>query len=227
MIKGKKILALITARGGSKGIPGKNTRLLGGKPLVVWTIEAALDSRYVDRTVLSSDDEKIISVAEKAGAEVPFRRPANLATDEATSVDVVAHALAQITGFDYLLLLQPTSPFRTAADIDVFLEFAMEHKSTTCVSVTPSPAHPFQIFSLSADRLTAFVPAPPQRRQDLPPAYVLNGALYLVETNWFLKNRMFLSPETVGFVMPTERSLDIDTPADWEEAERLVQKKLH
>src|SRR5690606_9725040 len=128
MFGDKKVLGLITARGGSKGIPRKNIKLLGGKPLIAWTIDAALKSRYIDRLILSSDDNEIISIAKSLNCDVPFVRPSELATEISSSMDVVLHALDHVGEFfDFLLLLQPTSPFRTSEDIDAIIESCIKN----------------------------------------------------------------------------------------------------
>src|SRR5262245_50403921 len=137
MIDSQKILALITARGGSKGLPRKNVLDLAGKPLLAWSVEAARASRYIDRLILSSDDDEIMDVAKQYGCEVPFRRPKDLATDGAPTSPAVVHALDAIgEAFDYVVVLQPTSPLRTAADIDGAIELCHVRRASTCVSMT-------------------------------------------------------------------------------------------
>lgn len=225
MIQQKKILALIPARGGSKGIPGKNLKPLAGKPLLGWTIEAAKGSRYLDRLVLSSDDQAILEAGKRLGCDTPFVRPAELATDEATSVDVILHALAQLPGYDGFLLLQPTSPFRSAADIDAFLEAAVSSGTKSAVSVAPSPVPPHLLFRKDGQgRLVPLMAGDGQlpRRQDVPPAYMLNGALYYADVPWFFQHKHFFAENPLAFEMPAARSLDIDTLEDWEEADRLA-----
>jgi CMP-N,N'-diacetyllegionaminic acid synthase len=226
VIEGLSVLALIPARGGSKGVPGKNVLPIGGKPLIAWTIEAAQGSRYVDRLVLSSDDAAIIGAARRHGCEVPFVREAALATDNASSIDVVADALARLPGHDIVVLLQPTSPLRTAADIDATLERLLAHSAPACVTLRPAQEHPYWTFRLDGYAcLTHFAQPPaglPLRRQDLPDAWCLNGAVYAAHTEWFLRERTFLSPATVGQPMPAERSLDIDTPADVEQLRSML-----
>lgn len=217
MIGGKKVLGLIPARGGSKGVPRKNVRIAAGKPLIAWTIEAARNSRYLDRVVLSSDDPEIISVAESYGCEAPFVRPATLAEDGTPAMDVILNALEQLPGYDYLALLQPTSPLRTAEDIDAAIEQCVRQGVPVVVSVTEAEQNPAWMFRLDgAARLEPVVPSHMQtpRRQDLPPVYVLNGAVYVANVQWLVSNRTFLSEETRGYVMPASRSLDIDTERD-------------
>lgn len=226
MIDGRSVLAIIPARGGSKGVPGKNLMLIAGRPLIQWSIDAARKSMHVDRLILSSDDDAIIEVARSVGCDVPFVRDTSLATDEASSMDVVADALRRIPGHDIVVLLQPTSPLRTAADIDGALARLVESDAPACVSVREAEDHPYWTFWLnSAGRLARFAEPDgklPQRRQDLPPAWCLNGAVYAARVDWFMRARTFLSDETVGFPMPADRSLDIDTFADIEQFKRIA-----
>ncbi len=222
MIENKKVLAVIPARGGSKGIPNKNIVPLMGKPLINWTIEAAQSSRYIDRLILSSDDPGICAVAESAGCEVPFARRKALATDEAKTIDVVFDAINRTPGFDLVVVLQPTSPLREASDIDNCLELVIAQGAATAVSVSEARDHPFLVYSMAADsRLDAFLkinPSVSMRRQDLPPAYSLNGAIYIAEIDWLIASKSFVSPETVGYLMSRETSVDIDEPSDLERA---------
>ena len=133
-----KILAVITARGGSKGLVRKNILDLAGMPLIAWTIQAAKQSKYINRVVLSSDDDEIMTVAEKYGCEVPFRRPAMLASDDASSLDVLFHAIGEVSGYDYVILLQPTSPLRTSTDIDDAFDLYAFLKSKKIVNGVPA-----------------------------------------------------------------------------------------
>ena len=220
MIGVESVLALIPARGGSKGVPGKNILPIGGRPLIQWTIDAARASRYIDRLILSSDDPAIIGVAIAAGCEAPFRRSAALSGDEASSIDVVLDAVQRVGGHDIVVLLQPTSPLRQAADIDGALEMLASTGAPACVSVRPAAEHPYWTFGIGVGgQLTPLAAPPdgiPMRRQDLPDAWCLNGAVYAARIEWFLREHSFLSPHTVAFRMPTTRSLDIDTEADVE-----------
>ena len=217
MVNDRKVLAVIPARGGSKGVPRKNIRPLAGKPLLAWSIEAAGGSRYIDRLVLSSDDAEIIRVAREAGCEVPFVRPAELARDDTPGIEPVLHTLEMLPGYDYVVLLQPTSPFRTAADIDRCIETCAAKGAPACVSVTHPDKSPFWMYTLDGEtRMTPILPPPEGffRRQDLPQVYALNGAVYVAETEWLLKNRTFITEETLGCVMSKENSVDIDTEQD-------------
>lgn len=227
MIEGKSVLAVVTARGGSKGVPGKNILPIGGRPLIQWTIDAARGSRHIDRLILSSEDPAIIEIASKGGCEVPFRRDPALAGDEASSIDVVVDALQRVPGHDIVVLLQPTSPLRTAADIDGAIQLLETSGAPACVSLRMADEHPYLTFRLGDGGVIARFAEPPAgislRRQDLPAAWCLNGAVYVARVEWFLRERSFLSPQTVGYGMPAERSLDIDTLADVERLKSTVE----
>lgn len=206
-------------------MPGKNIRPLKGRPLIGWSIEAARTSRYVSRVVVSSDDEEILAVARDQGAETPFRRPASLAGDATPSMDVVLHALDQLAEFEWVVLLQPTSPLRLSADIDAAIEQCLKTNAPACVSVCEAPASPWWMFEVGAEcRMRSFLPAEqrPVRRQDLPDLYALNGAVYVAKTEWLRTSRSFLTEETVAYVMPPARSVDIDTLFDFQLAECLL-----
>lgn len=231
MIAGLRVLGLIPARGGSKSIPGKNLRQVAGKPLIAWTIEAAAASRYLDRCVLSSDDPEIIEAAKLYGCEAPFRRPAQYARDDSPGIDPVLHALEALPGFDILVLLQPTSPLRTVADIDACLERLVETGAAFCVSVREAVDHPCLTFWTRADsRLCSYVSEPNawnSRRQDLPRALCLNGAVYAARVPQLLSSRSLMGSDTVAYEMPLSRSLDIDDPEDLIEAEHALKGPAH
>ncbi|MEN3030998.1 acylneuraminate cytidylyltransferase family protein [Chromobacterium amazonense] len=223
MISGRSVLGLITARGGSKGIPGKNLLPIGGKPLIQWTIDAARASSYIDRLILSSDDIEIMEAAATGGCEVPFQRDAYLSDDTASSIDVVVDALQRVPGYDIVLLLQPTSPLRSTLDINGVLERLVSSDASACVTVCAAENHPYWTFRTDKNGyLLRYVDQSstlPTRRQDLPEAWCLNGAVYAAYTRWLLENRSFLGTQTIAHPMPPERALDIDTPAD---VERLI-----
>ena len=226
MIGGERVLALIPARGGSKGIPRKNVKPLGGVPLIEWTIRAAQDSRYIDSVVVSTDDAEIKSVSKNAGAEVPFTRPAELSTDSATGLSDVRHALDQLPGYDLVVLLQPTSPLRSVDDVDAAIEMVHSSKCMV-VSVVEAAKSPFWMFGLSSDGLLQPLMnegLSRTNRQELPRAYVLNGAVYAANVNDFVNHESFLSPSTRALIMPAERSIDIDTELDWSLAELMAQR---
>jgi N-acylneuraminate cytidylyltransferase len=227
VIQGGRVLALIPARGGSKGIPRKNIAPLGDRPLIAWTIEAAKASSYIDRTVLSSDNDEIIEVARRYGCEAPFKRDASLSGDTATTMGVVMDVLTRLDGFDWIVLLQPTSPLRNAADIDGCIATMVAAQAPAAVSVRPAEDHPYLVFETAPDgRMRHFAPPPngvSLRRQDLPPAWCLNGAVYVAQVDWLRSRRDFLSTDTVAYPMPAQRSVDIDTPDDLEKVRSIVQ----
>lgn len=223
MIEGDRALAVITARGGSKGLPRKNLRELDGKPLIAWSIEAAAQSALLDRTVVSTDDTEIADVARRWGADVPFLRPSQLAGDTSAIVDAILHAVDNVPEtYRYIVLLQATSPLRSRADIDAALTLCRRANAPACVSVTPAPKARWTLEMDEAGRLSL-----PQeigtRRQELPDTYRPNGAVYVAELDWLRKKRDFYQPGVVGYVMPPERSLDIDTMMDFLLAEAVVQ----
>lgn len=221
------ILALIPARGGSKGIPRKNIREMAGKPLIAWTIDAARACGGIDAVVVSTEDEEIAAVSSAAGAEVPFLRPAALAADETPGIDPVLHALEMLPQYDAVLLLQATSPLRTTADIEGLLALAEMRGAPAVVSVCEPEDHPDWMYHLNgAGQLKPLFPASDvTRRQDLPPVYSLNGAMYFARTDWLRAHRGFLGPETLGYPMPADRSVDIDGPLDWRIAEMLLRDR--
>lgn len=214
------VLAVIPARGGSRGLPRKNVLQFCGRPLIAWTIAAALESGVAGRVIVSTDDEEIAAVAREAGAEVPFLRPAELATDEATTLDVALHLLDTLALQPaWLLLLQPTSPLRTASDICAAAALAGESDAVVSLASASQWLH-------RVDRdgfLEPLVDVPMTRRQDAPPAYALNGAIYLVRTEALRRERTFCPRRTRAYIMPPERSVDIDTALDWTWAQMLAE----
>jgi len=226
-------IGLITARGGSKSIPRKNIKLLAGKPLIAWTIQAALQCKELNRVIVSTDDEKIAEVARQWGAEVPFIRPYELARDDSSSISVVLHAIQWMEKNesycpDHIMLLQPTSPLRTSEDIRQVLELAEKKLAVAVVSVCEAVHHPYDCKCVLADgTLEDFISKDVvyMRRQDLPPAYSLNGAVYLCQRMSLLRDQSFFPKGTIAYVMPKERSLDVDTPWDWYMAELIVKDR--
>ena len=218
MIGSNSVLALVPARGGSKGVPRKNIRLIGGKPMIAWTIEAARKSRYIDRLVLSSDDQAIIDIAVACGCEAPFVRPAELASDQADSISVIRHAIDALPEqFEYLVLLQPTSPMRRTEDIDGAIERCVKRGAPACVSVCEPEKSPLWMLRLDADGIVhpLFPSQPiPYRRQDAPSVFALNGAVYVARTDHLKLGGTFLAPGAIGYQMPKERSFDVDTELD-------------
>ena len=221
-------LGLIPARGGSKGIPRKNIKMIAGKPLIIWTIEAALQSSLLGAVVVSTDDPEIAEIARQAGAEVPFMRPAELAQDQTPGLDPVLHALNQLTQYDSVLLLQPTSPLRTTEDIDGCLSLVMQKKASSVVSVNEADTHPYWTYRLNSDQtMVRFVEAASiARRQDLPTAFTLNGSMYFAEAKWLRLSGSLVNTETMAYVMSREHSVDLDTQLDWKFAELLLKESL-
>lgn len=221
------LLALIPARGGSKGIPRKNIRPFCGKPLLQWSIDVALAAPSVDRVVVSTDDPEIAEAALAGGAEVPFLRPPELASDTASGIAPVLHALEQLPEVSDVLLLQPTSPLRLLDDVEAIVALRRQASREAAVSVTPSSKHPAWMFELSPQQqLEPLLPSEAAAcRQQLPPAYALNGALYLASRKFLEREHSFLTADTLGYVMPPERSLDIDSPLDWQWGEFLMQQQ--
>lgn len=229
MFEGKRILAVIPARSGSKGLPGKNIRPLAGKPLLAWSIEAALDCSYIDKTIVSSDCPEICHIAEHHGAEAPFLRPAELASDDAKGIDAILHALDWLEGndehFDLVLTLQPTSPLRTAEEISLAIEQYAEPQVKAVVSVCQVDHHPWWSNTLPEDGNMKDFLRPEAincNRQKLPQFYRLNGAIYLAEVDYLRQHESCLGPETYAFEMPLERSIDIDDLLNFKLAELLL-----
>jgi CMP-N-acetylneuraminic acid synthetase len=227
-----RVVALVTARGGSKTVPRKNLKLLGGKPLIGWSIEAARLSKHVARTILSTDDEEIAATGRAYGAEAPFLRPGELAQDTSSHISVAQHAIRWLREHgddpDYILLLQPTSPFRTSEDIDAAVALADARRPVAVISVCEMERHPFLGKRIENGMLMDFLPWPASypRRQDLGQAYALNGAIYLNRTASLMNDATFHPAGSLAYIMPPERSMDLDTPWDFHVAE-LIMKDLH
>ncbi|MDP3791588.1 MAG: acylneuraminate cytidylyltransferase family protein [Candidatus Omnitrophota bacterium] len=228
-----KIIGLITARGGSKSIPGKNIKILAGKPLIAWTIEAALKCKGLSRVIVSTNDEKIAKVSKRHGAEVPFRRPGELSKNESPHISVVLHAIDWLKKHeacypDYIMLLQPTSPFRTTEDMENVIKLAKNRNTLAVVSVCEIIKYPYKTHSINKKRsLEYFIPPNDgyMYRQALPELYEQNGAIYLNTCSSLLKQRTFVPKGAVPYIMPQERSLDIDTAWDFHVAELVLKNK--
>jgi CMP-N,N'-diacetyllegionaminic acid synthase len=224
-----RILALITARGSSKRIPGKNIRPLGGKPLIVWSIDAAKGIPDICDILVSTDDAEIAKVCKAAGANVPWLRPAELATDTASSVDVALHALdwyeAEKGSVDGLLLLQPTSPFRTRESILRGIHIFHENGQRAVVGFSEVKSHPMRCFYLNGDTMSPFIEGEGVnlRSQDLALAYEINGAFYLIAPNEFREGRSFNKVNMMPLIIiDPKESIDIDTEWDWKIAEAAL-----
>lgn len=199
----------------------------GGKPLIAWSIEAAQQSRHLKRIVVSTDDPEIAKIACDWGAEVPFLRPTKLAQDNTPGIELVLHALEQLSGYDLVLLLQPTSPLRSVDDIERCIDLQRQTEAPAVVSVVESEKHPNWMITLDKGfRIKPVLDTPfATTRQELPKAYAFNGALYLAKTDWLQSRKTFLTPDTIAYVMPQERSVDLDTPLDWEWCEFLIKRR--
>lgn len=230
-----QVLTLVTARGGSKGVPRKNLAPVAGKPLIAHTILAARAASGLDRVIVSTDDAEIADVARRYGAEVPFLRPAELARDDTPGIAPVLHALQWLEQEEdcrpaYVLLLQPTSPLRTAQDIEDAVRLARERDADSVIGVCEAKAHPYVAMKLGVDgALQSYLDLDFDdlqkkypRRQDLPAAYLVNGALYLTRRDVLLNEKSFYGKRTYGYVMPAERSLDVDTAWDLELANLIL-----
>ncbi|MBZ5557418.1 MAG: acylneuraminate cytidylyltransferase family protein [Acidobacteriia bacterium] len=222
---GVRILGLIPARGGSRRLPGKNLQPLGGRPLIAWTIDAAKRSRAFDRIVVSTDDEAIAAVAAECGADVPFVRPPQLATDAASSADVVRHALDALRAQGYvpdiLFLLQPTSPFRLPEDIDTALALLAERGADAVLGATAAAQNHASRWRVNGNGWAARIDAAGSPSSG-ETQYAINGAIYAVRTEAFLREQTLFPARSVLFVMPPERSLDIDVPVDLQRAESMA-----
>ena len=230
-----KILALIPARGGSKRLPGKNIRILGEKPLIVWSIDVAKHIPEICDILVSTDDPEIAAVCTEVGAYVPWLRPAELATDTASSVDVALHALdwyeKNNSVVDGLLLLQPTSPFRTQESVRKGIELYSNNGHQPVLGVSPPDAHPMWSLKIEGNHLVPFMKEHGfgRRSQDLPPALVVNGSLYLISPTDIRTCRTFVGEKSSPlFIELPEEALDIDTEWDWQLAEFVLSnKKFH
>ena len=230
-----KTLAVIPARGGSKSVPQKNIRILGEKPLIVHTIETSNASKRISRTIVSTDDEKIASIARSFGADVPFVRPAELATDDANAIDVIKHALIEVeksksnVEYNAVVMLQPTSPFRLVNDIDDALKLLEKSEADSVISVVAvNGYHPARMKYLDEDRLIdpSFVEAyENQPRQELKPIFIRNGAIYATRRDVLL-NGSFKGRDSRAWIMPFNRSINIDTEMDFRFAEWLLKEKF-
>jgi CMP-N,N'-diacetyllegionaminic acid synthase len=215
MINNKKVLALIPARGGSKRLPGKNIMNMNGRPMICWTIDSAIQSKYIDRVIVSTDDDDIASVSKKCGASVPFMRPNYLSTDESKSIDVALFVLDRLSEigecYEYLFFLQPTSPLRTYEDINNVVDIYKKNTYKAITSVTKGISKE----SLLVDKYLDIK----KSAGDNSSSYFLNGAIYFSEVNILKKERTFFPKDTVSiYLMDKEKSIDVDTNLDFKEA---------
>ncbi|MCB1041839.1 MAG: acylneuraminate cytidylyltransferase family protein [Acidobacteria bacterium] len=225
-----KVLALIPARGGSKGIPGKNIRPLGGKPVIQWTIETALAAERISRVVVTTDDEAIAACARAAGAEVPFMRPASLASDTVPTLPVIQHALQQLAGFDAVCLLQPTTPFREAGEVDRCIALLEATGADSVVTMAPIPEEHHPEWAYRRDEsgnmyLYSGSSQPPPRRQDLPPAFHRDGSVYVTRTQVIETQTSLYGRHIQGVVVERTRFVNLDIESDWQQALEMVERR--
>lgn len=229
-----KILAIIPARGGSKGIVGKNITPLLSKPLVAWTIEAAKKSKYINRTIVSSDDENILAISQKYGAEI-IKRPKKIAGDNSAYQLLIFHLLDTLKRQekyipDLLVYLQPTSPLRTNTDIDKAISYMLLKKADSLASVYEVNNKYLKSFVINSKgylKGAASDRFPSYNRQDLPDLFMPNGAIYVVKTKTFLKYKDLVSPKTVPFLMSQDKSIDVDGLQDLKMVEKILKSSFH
>jgi CMP-N,N'-diacetyllegionaminic acid synthase len=235
MIKDKRILALIPARGGSKGLPGKNILPLLGKPLIAWTIENALLSKYLDKVLVSTDYQEIAEIARKFGAEAPFLRPAELATDQSPTIDTIFHALDffenQGLHFDYLALLEPTSPLRKEGDIDKAIEILYENDAIADSVVSVGEVHmehPAIIKKIVNGLVKPFLEKSETvlRRQDLQEVYFPYGVIYLSKTDKLRELKTFYQERTLPYFIDRWQNYEVDDIFDLVCIEGILKYKL-
>ena len=228
----KKILGIILARGGSKGIKDKNIVKFGNKPLIKWTFDAAKKSKKISKLILSTDSKKIASLARKNKIEVPFLRPKKFASDKSKSIDAIEHAInffkKQKVFFDYIVLLEPTSPLRTTLDIDKSINLIIKNKADSLVSICRvDEINPSFLFKKKNKRLQPLEKKISNhlRRQDVEPIYFLEGTIYISKTNVLFKKRSFCHSNTIGFEVPNWTSLDIDDKTDLEIGTSILKQR--
>lgn len=224
------MIALIPARGGSKGLPGKNIRPLNGKPLIAYAVEEALKAKHIDRVIISTDDEEIARVAVEYGAELPFMRPEELASDTAMAVDNYIYTIGRLEEeggkpIDAFVVLQPTSPLRIAEDIDGAVELFVQKDADSVISYCPE-AHPVTWHKYLDDegRFVNIFDDTIENRQVNRVSYYPNGAVYVFKTS-LIRQKKYFSDKSYAFVMPRNRSIDIDFVEDFEYAEFLLRRK--
>ena len=229
----KTFLAIIPARGGSKRLPRKNLLDLCGKPLIAWSIEAALKSKYISKVIVTSDDEEILNIAKEYKADF-IKRPDELASDTATTFDALKHTLENVGKYDYVVLLQPTSPLRTEKHIDEAIELLEEKSSDAIISVCEMEHSPLWSNTLNEDlNMSNFLrdEVLNKRSQDLPKYYRLNGAIYICKTEKLLENRGFFIKENIyAYTMDKKYSVDIDEEIDFiiaREIKKLIKQEIN
>jgi len=228
MIGDKRVLAVVPARGGSKGIPGKNLKVLAGRSLLHRTIDQALATTTIDDVVVTSDDAETLRHASEVTGVRTVERPSELAADDTAMWPVVIHALDHSPACDLVVLLQPTSPLRLPSDIDGAVSLLVTRDANSVMSVCEVATSPYWMFTIGGgDKLQRVLPKQPvATRQELPTCYEINGALYVVAVDWFRESRLFVDDDTLAYVMPQSRSVDIDTVEDFQLAEMRLRSSL-
>ena len=232
MYKNFKILCVIPARSGSKGIPGKNIKPLCGKPLIAYSIEQALQIDLIDRIIVSTDDKNIAEISTRFGAEVPFIRPKHLATDEAGTLDVLLHTIEwckknEKLSFDIILLLHANTPFRNIEDIKKCINILVDQAADNVFSVSPARNNPYyNMVEIKEEEQVALTKDGDfSSRQSAPPVYDMNSSIYTWWTDILVENPTLFLPKTKIHIMPRERSIDIDEPIDFRFAEVLMKER--
>ena len=225
------MLAIIPARGGSKGIPRKNIKSLNGKPLLYYTIEEALKSRYIDKVIVSTEDKEIADLSRAYGNDIPLMRPKELAMDSTPGIGPILYSVKwhqdQGDNYDYIICLQCTSPFRQAHQIDEAIEKLINEDADSIVSVCESEVSPFWMKTIEKGFMKDFLKGSPfyARRQDTPVIYRLNGAIYIAKTEILVKNKNWYTDKTLAYVMDRKSAIDIDDLTDFKFAEFLMKEK--
>lgn len=228
-----RVLGIIPARGGSKGVPRKNIKMLCGKPLLAYTVDGALAARRLSKVVLSTEDEEIAQIGRDLGIEVPFMRPVELAEDTTPTMPVVLHAVKTLErsgeSFDAVCLLQPTNPLRRPADIDACIELMEESGADSVVSVLPVPEtyNPMWVYWRASDgslSLSSGEQEPIVRRQELPRAFHRDGSLYVTRSEVLTEHGNLYGRSIQSYEMDAQYAVNIDTPLDWEKAERMIRE---
>lgn len=231
MIGNKFVVAIIPARGGSKGIPRKNIKNLNGKPLIAYTIDEALKSKYIDRVIVSTEDLEIAEISKSFGAEVPFLRPKELAQDDTPGIEPIIHSINYLVNnenynFDYVMCLQCTSPLRNSKQIDEAIDEIYKKDADSAVSVCESEVNPYWMKVIQDGKMLDFLNDNKfyARRQDLPIVYRLNGAIYLAKIEIILNKKSWYTNNTVPIIMDKISSIDIDDEIDFKFVEFLLKQ---
>jgi len=233
MIKGKTILAIIPARGGSKGLPGKNIKEIAGKPLIAWSIEQGKKSKYIDKLIVSTDDKEIANISKKYGADVPFIRPAELASDKSKTIDTILHAINYFESrenfFDIIVLLEPTSPLRDTEDIDEAIEkLITEKEAESIVGISKVEiSHPAFLVRLEDEFLKPYLYKDFRvlRRQEISDLYFYEGSIYISYSKSLKLRRNFYHDKAIGYTFPKWKSYEVDDISDFVIIEALLKAK--